>query len=104
MARVGVEWINTFPGPCTQNQLSYCDDTSVGFLNGMTSRGHAAAFNWGEASAWETDFRDTTLGGDDASWVDNVEFAHFSSHGGASSSNIFTGCFGTKHNGVHVAL
>lgn len=98
MARVGVEWINTFPGPCTQNQLSYCDDTSVGFLNGMTSRGHAAAFNWGEGNAWETDFRDTSLGGDDASWVDNVEFAHFSSHGGAGSNNVFTGCFGTKHN------
>ena len=30
MASVGVEWINNFPPPCDQNELSYCDDTSVG--------------------------------------------------------------------------
>jgi hypothetical protein len=39
-----VEWINNFPDPCKQNTLSYCDDTSVGFLNGMVSRGHTATF------------------------------------------------------------
>ena len=38
MAKIGVEWINDFPPPCDQNELSYCDETSVGFLNGMVSR------------------------------------------------------------------
>lgn len=97
MASVGVEWINNFPAPCTQNTLSYCDDTSVGFLNGMVSRGHTATFNWGNQNAFETDFRDTSLGGDDGNWVDAVDFAHFSSHGGTDSSNIFKGYFGGKN-------
>ena len=85
MATVGVEWINNFPDPCDQNELSYCDDTSVGFLNGMTSRGHTASFNWGDGNAWEQDFRDPAFGGDDTNWVDNVDFAHFMYvHGSAS--------------------
>lgn len=96
MATVGVEWINRFPSPCDQNELSYCDDTSVGFLNGMVSRGHTARFNWGDANAWERDFRDPAFGGDDSNWVDSVDFAHFSSHGVTSSSNIFSGSFGRQ--------
>lgn len=96
MASVGVEWINNFPAPCTQNTLSYCDDTSVGFLNGMVSRGHTASFNWGDSNAFETDFRDTSLGGDDGNWVDSVDFAHFSSHGSTSAANVFSGFFGSQ--------
>lgn len=94
MATVGVEWINNFPGACDQNELSYCDDTSVGFLNGMVSRGHSASFNWGDGNAFEQDFRDPAFGGDDNNWVDNVDFAHFSSHGSTSSANVFSGWFG----------
>jgi hypothetical protein len=93
MASVGVEWINKFPAPCAQNTLSYCDDTSVGFLDGMVSRGHTAKFNWGNGNAFETDFRETSLGGNDGNWVDSVDFAHFSSHGGTDSNNIFRGRF-----------
>ena len=96
MARVGVEWINEFPAPCTQNTLSYCDETSVGFLNGMTSRGHATAFNWGNGNAFERDFRDPANGGDDSNWADNVDFVHFSSHGGTTDDNVFEGCLGKK--------
>lgn len=95
MASVGVEWINKFPEPCRQNTLSYCDDTAVGFLAGMVVRGHTEGFNWGNQNAFETDFRETTLGGDDGNWVDTVDFAHFSSHGGTdTSTNVFTGNFG----------
>jgi hypothetical protein len=47
MVKVGVEWVNSFPFPCNQNQLANCDDTSVGFLNGMTSRGHTQGFKLG---------------------------------------------------------
>ena len=96
MATVGVEWINNFPGPCTQNTLSYCDETSVGFLDGMVSRGHTSRFNWGNGNAWEQDFRDPANGGDDTNWIDSVDFAHFSSHGSTSSSNIFEGYFGSE--------
>lgn len=93
---VGVEWINNFPDPCSQNTLSYCDETSVGFLNGMTSRGHRGVFNWGNGNAWAQDFLDVSLGGDDVHWVDNVDIAHFSSHGSTGSDNVFKGYFGSK--------
>ena len=96
MATVGVEWINNFPEPCKQNTLSYCDETSVGFLDGMVSRGHTSRFNWGNGNAWEQDFRDPANGGDDTNWIDSVDFAHFSSHGSTSSSNIFKGYFGSE--------
>ena len=96
MATVGVEWINNFPEPCTQNTLSYCDETSVGFLNGMVSRGHTSRFNWGNGNAFEQDFRDPANGGDDTNWIDSVDFAHFSSHGSTSSANIFEGYFGSQ--------
>lgn len=96
MVAVGIEWINNFPAPCTQNTLSYCDETSEGFLNGMVSRGHTAAFNWGNGNAWERDFRDVSLGGDDANWTDNVDFVHFSSHGGTGTDNVFRGSLGSN--------
>ena len=100
MATVGVEWINNFPPPCDQNELSYCDETSQGFKNGMTSRGHTASFDWANGNAFETDFRDPAFagGGDDTHWVDNVDFAHFSAHGGTNNSNLFQGYFGGQHN------
>ena len=94
MTQVGIEWINNFPPPCDQNELSYCDETSVGFLNGMVSRGHTERFNWGNGNAFERDFRDPSFGGDDSNWVDNVDFVHFSSHGSTNSSNVFQGFFG----------
>lgn len=94
MARVGIEWINDFPAPCTQNQLSYCDETSIGFLDGMTSRGHVTAFNWGNGNAFERDFRDPANAGDDSNWADNVDFVHFSSHGQTDGNNVFQGSFG----------
>jgi hypothetical protein len=98
MARVGVEWINNFPAPCAQNTLSYCDETSVGFLNGMVSRGHTQAFNWGDGNAWERDFRDPANGGDDTNWADDVDFVHFSSHGSTSAANVFSGWFGAQRD------
>ena len=96
MATVGVEWINDFPPPCDQNELSYCDETSQGFKNGMASRGHSVSFDWGNGNAWEQDFRDPAFGGSDTSWIDNVDFAHFSSHGSTSAANVYSGFFGVQ--------
>ena len=62
----------------------------------MTSRGHTQAFDWGNGNAWEQDFRDVSLSGDDRNWADNVDFVHFSAHGGTNSSNVFQGYFGTQ--------
>jgi hypothetical protein len=95
MVSVGAEWVNDFPPPCDYNELSYCDETSIGFLNAMRDRGHFVSFNWGNASAWERDFRDPTFGGSDSSWADAVDFVHFSSHG-SCGSNLYRGYFGSK--------
>jgi hypothetical protein len=96
VATVGVEWINNFPPPCDFNELSYCDETSVGFANAMRNRGHTVAFNWGDGSAWERDFRDPAFGGSDTSWSDSVDFVHFSAHGSCGTDNVFRGYFGSQ--------
>jgi hypothetical protein len=98
VAEVGVEWINSFPEPCDNNELSYCDETSEGFLVGMVIRGHTARFNWGNSNAWERDFRDPSFGGDDSNWVDAVDIAHFSSHGSTTTGNVFRGAFGVEQD------
>lgn len=64
----------------------------------MVSRGHSGTFLWGDGNAFERDFRDVSLGGDDVNWVDNVDFAHFSSHGSTNASNVFRGFFGSQHD------
>ncbi len=92
---IGAEWVNRFSGPCAQNELSYCDETSGGFVEGMTSRGHRAVFTWGDDEARERDFRDATLAGDDATVVDDVEFVYFSSHGSTDDDGVFHGYLGS---------
>jgi len=99
MVTVGTEWINSFTSACPQNNLSNRDNAAQGFGSAMKSRGHNWKFDWGNANAWETDFRDQAYGGDDANTdggVDSVDFAYLATHGGAGS-NYFVAAFGTKH-------
>jgi hypothetical protein len=81
--RVGVEWVNDFhDNACQQNDLSYCDDQVVGFLDTMGDHGHVKVFNWGNDNAWETDFRHPDFGGDSLNWSDDVHFCMVNDHGG----------------------
>jgi uncharacterized protein DUF6345 len=101
--RVGVEWVNDFHNDaCEQNDLSYCDDQVVGFLNHMGAHGHIKVFNWGNDNAWETDFRDSGLGGDSLNWSDDVHFCMVNDHGG-NSSNIVTFSFSKAHTNCSVS-
>lgn len=60
-----------------------------GFTSVMQSYGWARKFNWRNASAWEKDWRDCSLGGGDCSYgVDRTDFAYYSGHGGAGGISM----------------
>jgi hypothetical protein len=93
-----LEWINKFhEGNCKQNNLEYCDDQAVGFLNSMGSHGHDKIFNWGDDNAWETDLRHPDFGGDSLNWGDNVHFYFHVDHGG-NWDNILHLSYSNPHN------
>lgn len=103
IVRTGVEWINTFSGPCKQNNLAYRENDAEGFQNAMASYGHTSVFDWGDQNAWETDFRSPAFGGDSVDWSDNVHFCYFTDHGsnGGGVFNIYftaqqQNCFGSS--------
>lgn len=54
-----------------------------GFNSEMLDYGWTRTFNWWNASAWEKDWRDCSLGGGDCSYgVDRVDFVYYAGHGG----------------------
>lgn len=55
-----------------------------GLKSGMLSYGYVQRFYWSNASAWEKDWRDCSLGGIDCtSGVDRADYVYYSGHGGA---------------------
>jgi hypothetical protein len=62
-------------------------DSANGFKSVMASRGINTAFDWRGWSAFEKDFKDTSLGGWDHNYVDNVDAQWYTGHG---SANGFT--------------
>lgn len=62
-----------------------------GFRAGMNSLGWNRVYHWANASAWERDWRDCSLGGSDCTYgVDRVDFAYFAGHGGAGGLLLAT--------------
>ncbi|RMD73133.1 MAG: hypothetical protein D6823_13895, partial [Chloroflexi bacterium] len=58
----------------------------TGFRSGMSSYGYTSVFYWANASAWERDWRDISLGGIDSTLgVDRAAFVYYAGHGGAGS-------------------
>jgi hypothetical protein len=58
-----------------------------GFRTSMLSYGWTSTYNWWNASAWEKDWRDCSLGGIDCtSGVDRVDFAYYAGHAGRGRS------------------
>ncbi len=69
-----------------------------GFRSGLSGIGWDQRFFWSNASAWEKDWRDCSLGGGDCSYgVDRTDFVYFSGHGGGGGismpSNVDSGWF-----------
>jgi hypothetical protein len=57
------------------------EDSANGFNSVMSGSGAAVAFDWRGNNAWEDDFEDPAFGGDDHSWVDNVDMTWYTGHG-----------------------
>ncbi len=53
-----------------------------GFKSGMLGYGWNQRFSWANASAWERDWRDCSLGGGDCTYgVDRADFVYYTGHG-----------------------
>jgi hypothetical protein len=62
---------------------------ATGFRTSMLSYGWTSTYNWWNASAWEKDWRDCSLGGIDCtSGVDRVDFAYYAGHAGPGGLSL----------------
>jgi len=76
-------------GPCSG--LPYTALNLASFNNQFKSRGIPVEFSWTDQNAWEQDFKDPSLGGDDSNWTDHVDLAYWQGHG-APTGFSFAGC------------
>jgi|SRR5829696_688047 len=81
MAKIGIEWVQKYHGK--QTDLTNTKAQAEGFYNTLQG---TRAFNWGDDLAWDRDFEKQGKGspsaGTDTIWIDDVDFAFFSGHGG----------------------
>jgi hypothetical protein len=75
---VGVEYIADSQG--LPGSVANAD----GFISTMQNAGIPIEFVWSDFNAWEQDFKDPTLGGDDSNWVDNVDAVFYTGHADAN--------------------
>ncbi|MFI5494830.1 DUF6345 domain-containing protein [Actinoplanes sp. NPDC051859] len=76
-------------GPCSG--LPHTGTNLQSFNNQFSSRGIPVEFSWTEQNAWEQDFKDPALGGDDSDWTDHVDMTYWQGHG-APTGFSFSGC------------
>ena len=76
-------------GPCSG--LPNTGTNLQSFNNRMTTDGVAVQFSWLDANAWEQDWKDPSLSGDDQDWVDDVDMAYWQGHGWPGGFS-FSGC------------
>lgn len=65
----GASWIGLSGG------LSGSQNNAQGFIDGLAAAGWNINFNWGDANAWESDWRRN-----DDDWVDAVDFVFYTGH------------------------
>ena len=65
----------------TVDEWQCAQDSANGFRSVMASHGIGTQFDWRGASAWERDFKDPSLGGQDSSYVDDVDATWYTGHG-----------------------
>lgn len=73
-AMVGAEWVGLCGG------LDHSAANVDGLLKSFRAGGVEHRFNWGELRAWEVDFKDPALGGQDASFADSVDLTFYTGH------------------------
>jgi len=77
---IGIEWVGMSHGKPLWNT----EKNIEGWYNKMgTTGGYSREFNWGEYSAWESDFKhSSSSGNNDSLWIDAVDFVYYQDHGG----------------------
>jgi hypothetical protein len=65
----GTSWIGLSGG------LGGSQNNAKGFVDGLSADGWSVNFNWGDAAAWESDWRRN-----DDSWVDAADFVFYTGH------------------------
>ncbi|KYF63247.1 hypothetical protein BE11_03370 [Sorangium cellulosum] len=73
-AAVGAEWVGLCGG------LDHSAANVDGLLKSFQAGGVEKRFNWGDQRAWEIDFKDARLGGQDASFADSVDLTFYTGH------------------------
>lgn len=73
---VGVEWINIC-NPCGNSDLGCRDDVAEDFYDILRANGYEGLFNFGDASAWESDFKEPN----DQYYVDAADIVLHADHG-----------------------
>lgn len=87
MASFGIDAIRHF-GNARANgfngtaDLAYTFNRANGFNTKLEGAGHKREFYWAEQDCWETDIRDSDMGGDDVNEVDKVDIFWIETHGG----------------------
>jgi hypothetical protein len=59
-------------------------NSAVDFANRLKADGWSQGFFWGDANAWEKDFKDVTKGGYDKTYADAVDVVFWDGHGSPS--------------------
>ncbi|MCF2146847.1 SprB repeat-containing protein [Desmonostoc muscorum LEGE 12446] len=78
---VGIEWIGVSQG------LGGSAGNAGGFVTRFSAEGIPVQFKFGDFSAWERDFKESTLGGNDRNYVDDVDLVFYTGH---ANGNGFT--------------
>jgi uncharacterized protein DUF6345 len=65
----------------TVDEWQCAQDSAIGFKSQMAAHGVGTAFDWRGVNAWERDFKDTSQGGTDHIYVDNVDAQWYTGHG-----------------------
>jgi hypothetical protein len=80
----------------TVDEWQCAQDSANGYRASMLAHGHSVNFDWRGASAFEKDFKDTSLGGWDASYVDAVDSQWYTGHGNSGGFTFKSSVDDTK--------
>ncbi len=100
---VGVEYVANYPG--TAHDLPNAANNAWGFYNILRWYGGGGCswygndcYIWGNANAWEEDFKRTDRGGTNNNWVDDVDIVFYEGHGNPSLFTFKTPTGGGTHD------
>ena len=96
---VGVEYIADYPG--TDHDLPCAANNANGVYNTLRSSPWfwgPGSYLWGNANAWEEDFKTNRAGGTKNSWADNVDLVFYEGHGNPTLFTFETPTGGGTHD------